>query len=151
LVEPAELLKQVAANAGQKMIPAKRRLGGQLVHQLKTGCWTGCHRDCHRTVERYDRGGCDFGELGIERHNARPVRLLGSPCPGVTGRDFGLQQIGPWSAAQLSGAFYRGQTSADQEMIPASAVLVQEQDRLSRWAYPRFGARGLNLHQRDQT
>src|SRR5262249_55842077 len=40
---------------------------------------------------------------------------------------------------------------ADEQIIPASAVLIEEQDRLSHRAYPRLGTRCLNLHQSNQT
>src|SRR5216117_2691730 len=36
-------------------------------------------------------------------------------------------------------------------MIPAATVLVEQQDGLATWTHARAQARGLDLHQRDET
>ena len=51
---------------------------------------------------------------------------------GVAGGDRGLERVGAGRAAELLGARERGEAATDQELVPARAVLVEEQDRLSR-------------------
>ncbi len=48
------------------------------------------------------------------------------------------------------GAREGGEAAADQELVPARAVLIEQQDGLARGAGPRLEARGLDLHQRDE-
>jgi hypothetical protein len=55
----------------------------------------------------------------------------------MTGGNCGLQRIRPARAAKLLRALERGETAADEELIPLPAVLIQEQDGLSRRAYAR--------------
>ena len=38
----------------------------------------------------------------------------------------------------------------DQELIPLAAVLIEEQDRFAGGGDASVGARGLDLHERDQ-
>ena len=68
----------------------------------------------------------------------------------VAGGDRGLQRVRAERAAELLGALERGETATDEELIPARAVLIEEQDRLSRRADARPRARRLDLHQRDE-
>jgi hypothetical protein len=68
----------------------------------------------------------------------------------VTGGDRGLQRVGPEHAPQLLGTLEGRQAATDEELIPASAVLIEQKDRLSRGPGPRAQARGLDLHQRRQ-
>ena len=56
---------------------------------------------------------------------------------GVARRDGSLQRIRTARGAERLGPVERGETAADQELIPASAVLIEQQDGLSR----RTGAR----------
>src|SRR2546421_8801893 len=68
----------------------------------------------------------------------------------VTGGDRGLQGVRPEHAAESLGPLKRGQTAADEDLIPARAILIQQQDGLARGPGPRARARGLDLHQSDQ-
>jgi hypothetical protein len=68
----------------------------------------------------------------------------------VTGGDRGLERIPPEGAAQLLSTVKSGEAATDQELIPAGAVLVEEQDGLSSQAGSGPRARRLDLHQRDQ-
>src|SRR5207245_3089187 len=42
------------------------------------------------------------------------------------------------------------ETPSDEEVVPARAVLVEQQDGLSRRAHARLRARPLDLHERDE-
>ena len=57
---------------------------------------------------------------------------------------------GPSAPPSCLGALERRQAAADQQLVPARAVLVEQQDRLARRADARARARRLDLHQRDQ-
>jgi hypothetical protein len=45
----------------------------------------------------------------------------------------------------------RRETTADEERIPQRAVLIEQEDGLSRRGDPRPRARGLDLHQRHES
>jgi hypothetical protein len=48
------------------------------------------------------------------------------------------------------GAFERREIATNEHVIPARAVLIEQQDRLSRGADTRSRAGRLDLHQRDE-
>src|SRR5439155_11418234 len=52
--------------------------------------------------------------------------------------------------AELLGRRGRRETSTDEDVIPAPAVLIEQEDGLPRRADPRAQARRLDLHQRDE-
>ena len=54
--------------------------------------------------------------------------------PRVAGGDRGLQRVGAERAAERLGAVQRRQAAADQQPVPAAAVLVEQQHRLARRA-----------------
>src|SRR4029079_7375180 len=64
------------------------------------------------------------------------------------------QRIGTRRAAGLArqrlGALERGEPAPDEKLIPARAVLVEQEDGLAGWTGARLEARGLDLHQRDE-
>ena len=68
----------------------------------------------------------------------------------MTGSDGGLERVRATRAAELFGPLERRETTTDEELIPQRAVLIEQQDGLSRWAHSRAGARRLDLHQRDE-
>ena len=68
----------------------------------------------------------------------------------MAGGDPGLQGVGAEGPAELLGARERGEAPADEEAVPAPAVLIEEEDRLAGRTDPRPRPRGLDLHQRDQ-
>ena len=68
----------------------------------------------------------------------------------MTGGDRGLQRVRPESTAGLLGPLERRETAADEDVIPARSVLVEQEDRLSRRADARPGAGRLDLHQGDE-
>src|SRR5262245_58246829 len=48
------------------------------------------------------------------------------------------------------GTLERGETAADENAVPTGAILIEQQDWLSRGPDPRPQARRLDLHQTDQ-
>ena len=68
---------------------------------------------------------------------------------GMAGGDGGLQRVRAVRAAERLGAVERGQAAADEQLVPARAVLVEQQHRLARPGAGREPGR-LDLHQRRQ-
>jgi hypothetical protein len=89
-------------------------------------------------------------QRGVQRSDARPVRLSRAGRPRVAGGDGRLQGIGAAQAAEPLGSLQRREAATDEERVPARAILVQQQHGLSRGAGPRAQPRGLDLHERDQ-
>src|SRR5262249_56371853 len=90
------------------------------------------------------------GERVVERGDALPVRLRRGPRPRVAGGNRGLQAVRAERAAELLGSRQRGEAAADEELVPAGPVLIQEEDRLARRTDAGAQARGLDLHQGNQ-
>ena len=57
---------------------------------------------------------------------------------------------GPRAPPSSLRALERREAAADQQLVPARAVLLEQQDRLAVAADARAEPRGLDLHQRDQ-
>src|SRR5205823_6642188 len=68
----------------------------------------------------------------------------------MTGGDRSLENVRAACAPELSGTLERGQTATDEELIPKPAVLIEQQDGLSRRSHACPSARGLDFHQSDQ-
>ena len=66
-----------------------------------------------------------------------PVRLRRRARSRVTGGDGGLERVRAMRAAELLGTLQRRETTTDEELIPERAVLIEEQDGLSRRANSR--------------
>src|SRR5215208_6147606 len=69
----------------------------------------------------------------------------------MTSRDRGLEGVRAVRTIQLLCPVQCCEATADEQLIPASTILIEQQDRLSRGAEPRPSARFLDLHQRHQT
>src|SRR3989442_4654366 len=68
----------------------------------------------------------------------------------MTGGDRCLERVRAQPAAELLGTLERRETTTDEDVIPAPAVLIEQQDGLSRRADPRAQARRLDLQQRHE-
>ena len=68
----------------------------------------------------------------------------------MAGGERGLQGIGTAAAAERPAARERVEAAPDQQRIPARTVLLEQQHRPALRVDPGVGARGLQLHQRDQ-
>jgi hypothetical protein len=51
---------------------------------------------------------------------------------------------------QLFGTLERGEAATDQDVVPTRAILIEQQDRLSRGTDSSASSRSLNLHERDE-
>src|SRR2546427_9950383 len=64
--------------------------------------------------------------------------------------DCGLKGVRAESANERFGAFKRSKAVAYEEMIPAGAILIEEQERFTGRTDTRVRARSLNFHERDE-
>src|SRR5581483_8342343 len=62
----------------------------------------------------------------------------------------GLEDVEAGLAAELLRARESRETATDQKVVPAGAVLIEEEDRLSAGTDPRPQARRLDLHESDE-
>src|SRR6266516_1739541 len=122
LVQAAELGQEVAADAWQEVVTLQRRVRGERVDELQARGRAERHRERDRAVQLHDGGWRELGERLVERRDARPVRLLGGPCPPVTGGDRGLQRIRAERAPEGLGPLQRGQTAADEQLVPSATI-----------------------------
>ena len=86
--------------------------------------------------------GATLRERGVERGDARPVGV----ARRVRARAWqaaiaACSAYGPRAPPSASARVERGQAAADQQLVPARAVLVEQQDRLARRADARARAR----------
>ena len=143
-------LQEIAAHARQQVIVLQRRFGGQRIDQLKPGLRAHRHRDRDRAVELDHRRRRAPRKLPIKRGDARPVRFIRRTRPRMTGRDRGLQHIGSALRAEPLGTLERAEPAADQEVVPAGAVLLEQQDRRAVRGGACTEPRSLDFHQRDE-
>jgi hypothetical protein len=68
----------------------------------------------------------------------------------MAGSNRSLKSVRTERLAEFLEALESCQPTLDEQAIPASPVLIEEQDGLSRLANPRLETRSLNLHQRNQ-
>src|SRR5579859_783676 len=149
------------------MVGLEARLGHQDVHQLEGGGGTLGHGYGYGAVQLDYGGRGEVGQLGVEVDDAGPVGGVGGAGSGVAGGYGGLQGIRTTGAAwlfgaiqdffwgsrffgaveQFFGAIEGGQATADQELIPAGAVLVEKEDGFAGGSYAGGGAGGLDFHQ----
>src|SRR5206468_555518 len=154
LVEPAELCEEVAAHAWQEVVGLERRLRSEPIDKLKTGFRAKGHGERDGTIQLYYGRGHELGERIVERGDAPPLRFCRRTRASVTCGDRRLKRIGAErtteSMAEFLGTLERGQTATDEDMVPARAILIENQDRLSCGTDSSTGSRSLNLHERDE-
>jgi hypothetical protein len=119
------------------MVSLERRLGGQRIDELEARCGTERHRERDCTVQLHDGRWRELGEGIVERHDALPVRLRRGTRSRMTGGDRGLERVRAERAAEILGTLECRETAMDEELVPTPAVLIEQQDGLSRLAHPR--------------
>ena len=152
--ESAKAKEQFRAHAGEAMIVGERGFSGQVIGQLQANRGTERHGECDGTIELHDRRGLALRECRIDRGDASPVCLFSGTGASVAGGDGGLQRVRAGTAvhigAELLGAIECSETAVDEQLVPTSAILVEEQDGLAGGTETRGVARGLYLHERDE-
>jgi len=124
---PAQLRQQVAAHAGQQVVGAQRGHVQQGVGEGQARLRTIRHAQRDGAVQFHDGGGHQLGQCIVQGGDAGPVRRFRRQRPRVAGGDGGLQRIRP-EGTEAAGALQRREAAADQQPVPARAVLVHQQD-----------------------
>ena len=149
-LEASEFLKQVAADARQQMVVAKRRMVAQGIDPFETRLRAGGHGDGDSAIQLNYRRWRNLRKFRVKGYDARPVGIGGSGSSRVTGGNRCLNGVGAASLAELLGAIERRKTALDEQPVPPRAVLIHQQDGLARRADAGLGSRCLNLHQGNQ-
>src|SRR5919199_2816162 len=150
LVETAEPGEEVAAHARQEVVALERRLRGQRIDELEARRRSERHGERDRPIQLHDGRRRNLGERIVERQDRCPVRLLRSARPRVTGGDRRLERVRATRTTESLCALKCREPATDQELVPTRAVLIEQQDRLSRRPDPGAQAGRLELHQRDE-
>src|ERR1700738_1279613 len=105
------------------MVALERRLQRQRINDLQTLGRTESHCDCDCTIELHDRRWRNRLQYIVQRRDAPPIRLRRGTRSRMTGDNRRLQRILAIRPAELLGPLERRETAADQDLIPASAIL----------------------------
>ena len=108
---------------------------------------TPCHR--HRAVQFHDWSRQQLDQSLVQLRDADPIGLSRRYGPGHGRRRSSLQDVGTARARALR-SLERGEAAANQELIPRAAVLVQQQDGLSRGTDSGPSPRRLDFHERHE-
>src|SRR5581483_7046675 len=79
-----------------------------------------------------------------------PVRFGGGMCSRMARGDSSLQNVRSWLLAQALRAGKRRQTAANEQLVPQSPILLEQENRFPGWANAGLRARCLYLHESDQ-
>jgi hypothetical protein len=149
-VQSAEFLQKISANAGEQVVVLQGGIISQRIDQLETGGGPRGHADGHRPIQLNYRRRFDATQFVVQSSDPRPVGVSRRNRSRMTSRNRSLNRIGPVRSAEPFGPLECGQATPDQQSIPARTILIEQQDGLAGRIHARFGARCLNLHQRDQ-
>lgn len=150
----ADAGEQVPAHGREQVILRQRVVLGEFVHDREACLRTVRHGHGYGAVQRDDRGRQLRDERRVEACDRRPVGLLRRHRPRMAGRDGRLQQVraGGTSvrAGQVLASRQCGETASDEQLVPASSVLLAQQHdaAVRRCAGDESG--GLDLQQRGE-
>src|ERR1700744_2956033 len=71
--EPAQLHKQVSADAVQQMVTRQDRLSSESIQRIEPIGWALCHSECHRPIQRHNGGWADPEQSVVEKDDPLPV------------------------------------------------------------------------------
>ena len=138
LLEAAELREQIAAHARQQVVAAQRRLVDEPSTSSSPAAGPNAMPTATARFSSTTGDGVELGERVVERGDPLPVGLAGR-CGRAAWQAAiaACSPYGPSGAAERSARVERRQAAADQEPVPARAVLLDQQDRLPRRARSR--------------
>jgi hypothetical protein len=120
------------------------------LYEIETCGGTRGHGDSDGAVELDDRRWGGLVEDLVKVCDAVPIRVGGSDGAGMAGGDGGLENIGAGLSGELLSMGESGEAAADEELVPAGAILIKEEDGLAGGCDAGVKAGGLNLHQGDE-
>src|SRR5581483_1078197 len=115
------------------------RQSAMLQHCLDMGqthLWTIAHGDSHGAIEKHHRRRLNSHQLVVKRNNLSPVGGGGRFRLGMNGSNRSLQCVRT-EAAGFQGSLYQCHSLVDLFAVPERAVLVFQQNQLSRRRGPR--------------
>jgi hypothetical protein len=130
-LDAAEFVEEFAADAGEEVVVLEGGFGYESVYDIEAGCGAECHGDRYGAIELHDGRRCELGERIVKGCDASPVGFVRGAGAGVAGGDGGLKGVGTVSAAQLFGMIERGEAATDEDVVPAGAILIEQEDGLS--------------------
>ena len=137
LVSSSELVQQIAADAWQQVIVLQRRFSAKAVDRVEARLGSSGHADGDGAVQVDDRRRRHVSQLVVERHDPVPIGRVSFERAGMTGGDRRLQQLRSARNTKTLGARDRRQPALNQQPIPQGAVLIEQQDRLTRHVHSR--------------
>src|SRR6185437_10778897 len=139
-ITSAKLREQIAAYRGKQVIAPEPGLCRERIHDRETGRRSDRHAVRHRAVELHDGRRRDERQRVVERRDAGPVGIARHTGAGMTGRDGGLQRVRAGRLAQRVGSRERHQATANEQLVPARPVLIEQEYRLARRSHARAQA-----------
>src|SRR5262249_24276024 len=109
------------------------------------------HPDCDTAVQLHYRRWCALCKRRVERGDVLPVGFFRRVRSCVTCRDRCLQRVPTVLPAEPLGALERSETTANEQLIPTPAILIEQENGLTGRPHAGARARRLDLHQRDET
>src|SRR5437763_974124 len=107
-----------------------RPVGFLLSGEMAVAYFRGHFPQGYWPIQLHDGGGHQPRERIVKSGNARPVCFVGCSCPGVAGGDCRLQRVRAWRATELLGSRQLRKPAANQQLIPAPAILIEQAHRL---------------------
>src|SRR5690242_4571864 len=102
----------------------------------KPRLWTIAHRNRHSAIEIHNWRWLDSDQLIIKRDDLSPVGRRGRFGFSMNGGDGGLQCVST-EAARLQSSLNQCQSFSDLFTVPKRAVLLLQQDQISRRRHSR--------------
>src|SRR5262249_46793946 len=135
LLVAAELDQEIAAHARQQMVVLECRLLADRIDEAQARFRAERERERYRAVEIDDRGGRELSKRAVKPDDPEPVGLVCRARPRMAGGNRGLQGVGakrrPTGARRRLGVIQRSEAAADEQLIPARTVLLEQQHRLA--------------------
>ena len=124
-IEAAELGEQIGADCGQQVVGLQRRVVEQSVDDLEAGGGSERHAGRDTAIQLDLRRRRELGERVVEGDDAWPVGVFGRARAGMTGGDGCLERVWAERAGERLGTREGGEAAADEELIPARAILIE--------------------------
>ena len=114
--------------------------------QRESSGWALGHGHGNGAVEVDHGGGRNLRQAAVKSRDALPIGVARLAGAGVAGRDGGLEGVGAIFTAKRNCLIESGKAATDQQLVPKSTILIEQQHRLAPLVGARGGAGGLDLH-----
>src|SRR5690606_39191162 len=124
----AELGEEVGAGGGEEVVVLEGGVVRELVEQLEAFGGAEGHGDGDGAVQLDDGGAGELGQRIVEGDDAAPVRLVRGAGARVAGRNGSLQRVRAERTRERDSLVERSEATADEQLVPAGAVLLEQED-----------------------